>query len=57
VASPVTQPTSPNQEMQRTAPRVTAAASAATLPAAMQPPRRAPQSLISRSLGVARPFP
>src|SRR3989442_132690 len=34
---------SPNHALQQTAPRVTAAASASTLPPAVQPPRRVPR--------------
>ena len=50
----VTNPTSPNHALQRTAPCVTAPASAATFPPAMQVPRRTPRSLSLGSLGVAR---
>ena len=42
-----------NHALQRTAPRVTAPASTAAFPPAMQVPRRAPQSLSLGSLGVA----
>ena len=47
------QSATPNHALQRTAPCVTAPASAATFPPTMQVPRRAPQSLSLRSLGVA----
>lgn len=47
-------PTSPNQELQRTAPCVTAPASAAAFPPAMQVPRRTPRSLSLGSLGPMR---
>ena len=43
---------SPNHALQRTAPHVTAPASAAALPPTMQVPRRAPLSLSLGSLGV-----
>ena len=43
--------TSPNHALQRTAPCVTAPASAATFPPTMQVPRRTPRSLSLRSLG------
>ena len=45
---------SPNHALQRTAPCVTAPASAAAFPPAMQVPRRTPRSLSLGSLGVAR---
>lgn len=45
------QPKSPNHALQRTAPRVTLAASGLRHAAAMQPARRAPQSLSLGSLG------
>src|SRR4051812_31521929 len=41
----------PNHALQRTAPRVTAAASGLRLSPTAQPPRRAPQSLSLGSLG------
>ena len=41
----------PNHALQRTAPCVTAPASAATFPPAMQVPRRTPRSLSLGSLG------
>src|SRR5260221_9091632 len=44
-------PTSPNHALQRTAPCVTAPASAAAFPPAMQVPRRTPRSLSLGSLG------
>ena len=43
----------PNHALQRTAPCVTAPASAAALPPAMQVPRRTPRSLSLGSLGVS----
>ena len=43
----------PNHALQRTAPCVTAPASAAAFPPAMQVPRRTPRSLSLGSLGVA----
>jgi len=48
------QPTSPNHALQRTAPCVTAPASAAAFPPTMQVPRRTPLSLSLRSLGRLR---
>jgi len=45
----------PNHALQRTAPGVTVAASAAAFPPTMQLPRRPPQSLSLRSLGVVAP--
>ena len=42
---------SPNHALQRTAPCVTAPASAAAFPPAMQVPRRTPRSLSLGSLG------
>ena len=47
----------PNHALQRTAPCVTAPASAAAFPPAMQVPRRTPLSLSLGSLGVARALP
>lgn len=44
--------TSPNHALQRTAPCVTAPASAAAFPPTMQVPRRTPRSLSLRSLAV-----
>ena len=46
-------PKSPNHALQRTAPCVTAPASAATFPPTVQVPRRTPRSLSLGSLGVA----
>ena len=46
----------PNHALQRTAPCVTAPASAATFPPTMQVPRRTPRSLSLGSLGVATRF-
>jgi hypothetical protein len=43
----------PNHALQRTAPCVTAPASAAAFPPTMQVPRRTPRSLSLGSLGVA----
>ena len=48
-----TQAATPNQALQRTAPCVTAPASATTFPPTMQVPRRTPLSLSLGSLGVA----
>ena len=45
---------SPNHALQRTAPHVTAPASAAALPPTMQVPRRAPRSLSLGSFGTKR---
>jgi hypothetical protein len=42
-----------NHALQRTAPHVTAAASAAAFPPTVQPPRRAPRSLSLGSLGLS----
>ena len=53
-SNPVTfraSPKSPNHALQRTAPCVTAPASAAALPPTMQVPRRTPRSLSLGSLG------
>ena len=47
----------PNHALQRTAPCVTAPASTAAFPPAMQVPRRTPRSLSLGSLGVATRFP
>ena len=47
----------PNQALQRTAPCVTVAASAAAFPPTTQLPRRTPLSLSLRSLGVATRVP
>ena len=47
-------PATPNHALQRTAPCVTAPASTAAFPPAMQVPRRTPQSLSLGSLGVSR---
>ena len=44
----------PNHALQRTAPCVTAPASAAAFPPTMQVPRRTPRSLSLGSLGLAR---
>ena len=44
-------PATPNHALQRTAPCVTAPASTAAFPPAMQVPRRTPQSLSLGSLG------
>ena len=44
----------PNQALQRTAPCVTAPASAAAFPPTMQVPRRTPRSLSLGSLGDIR---
>ena len=49
-------PQAPNHALQRTAPCVTAPASAAAFPPTMQVPRRTPRSLSLRSLGVATRF-
>ena len=49
-------PETPNHALQRTAPCVTAPASAAAFPPAMQVPRRPPQSLSLRSFGDPRFF-
>ena len=49
--------TSPNHALQRTAPAVTLAASAAALPPTVQPARQPPPSLSLRSLGVATVSP
>ena len=47
----------PNHALQRTAPCVTAPASAAAFPPAMQVPRRTPRSLSLGSLGVLAHLP
>jgi len=47
------QPKSPNHALQRTAPCVTAPASAAAFPPTVQVPRRTPPSLSLRSLGAS----
>ena len=49
--------TAPNHALQRTAPCVTAPASAAAFPPAMQVPRRTPRSLSLGSLGVIAHVP
>jgi len=48
-------PETPNQALQRTAPAVTARASAAALPPAMHGPRQPPPSLSLGSLGASPP--
>jgi hypothetical protein len=48
--------TRPNHALQRTAPGVTAPASAAAFPSTMQVPRRPPQSLSLGSFGAFRAF-
>ena len=50
-------PETPNHALQRTAPCVTAPASAAAFPPAMQVPRRTPLSLSLGSLGYSRDLP
>src|SRR5437867_10741882 len=50
-------PETPNHALQRTAPCVTAPASAAAFPPAMQVPRRTPRSLSLGSLGAFRASP
>jgi hypothetical protein len=50
-------PETPNQALPRTAPGVTAAASATTLPPTRQMPRRTPRSLRLGSSGVATRIP
>ena len=48
---------SPNHALQRTAPAVTLAASAAAFPPAVQPARQPPPSLSLGSLGFRSPVP
>ena len=50
-------PETPNHALQRTAPAVTLAASAAAFPPAMQPARQPPPSLSLGSLGYFRTYP
>ena len=50
-------PATPNHALQRTAPAVTLAASAAAFPPAMQPARQPPPSLSLGSLGYFRTYP